>query len=505
MTDEGTINYEYQNGQGTAGWRVPGPLLKVSGAGHVLYVDCHADGSLTERSVHRWDEPWRGTWSVHDDELAISVGAYVLRVRRGSTRGTENRVGAARSAAVEFFVLPVVAAPDGADVGPEGRCALVKVPHRGVIHAFELLPGGAAREYGLLAGWSESVWAGAWESGDETLVVEVPGYRWHGRLAAGAGVFHGRETHPGSPDAVYPAICVRVLPEETRHALKAAPPDPQLFTAHGYDFYSLPHAPRGYFASLLEARKFSATGSHPQRFAAKCVRTGVDTEEVARREIALAGKFSATDGLIAVFESFVLPRTADIGAFAGCTVQIMELGETDLARFSKDFGPMPTDEVLTVARDLGAALAALHEKFGYVHSDLRGANVIGRRTGNRLSWRLADFNVTTPINPRTGWAPLLGTTDICLSPSMVRRLAQSPAHRATRASDDVWALGVLLAQCWAGATLPLGRPADTDFLNAAIEAAPGPLAQILAGCLTATGAERWTAARVHRRAVMALT
>ncbi len=492
----------------TQGWNVPGTLLKVAISGYAMYTQCHPDGTVTERSVHHWDEVWQGNWSLDDGDLSIRVGQFVLHVPAGSTRGTETPHGSPDSLPTDFLVLPVVPWPGSAVANGE-RVALVKLPPRGTIHAAELLADGGVREYALLSGWGCEQWGGTWSGNQGRLSVQVGGYGWCEELRDTHGFFEGRETHNGKPSSTYPAVCVRLQPEETREALVDAPDRERLFDSHGYGFYAMQNSPKGFFASLLEARKPSIGRGAPQRFAAKCVRRGhgsdaIELREIALREIALAREFSATDGLIAAFESFVLPEGALFGEFAGCTVQIMELGETNLGQFCRGTGPMPQEDVLEIARVLSGALAAMHEKFACVHSDVRHANVIGCRTGSQLSWRLADFNVTTRIDELTGWAPYLGSTPICWSPSMDRRLEGPRKDTRTKASDDVWALGLLLAQCSSGELLPLGKRVTQEIADEMIAHAPGAISQILRRCLTANGIERSSARDVHALAVAGL-
>ncbi|WP_407345016.1 protein kinase domain-containing protein [Pengzhenrongella phosphoraccumulans] len=484
-----------------AGWAVPGTLLKVAASGYAMYTHCHPDGTVTERSVRNWDEVWVGHWVQDAVALTIAIGPYELRVPSGSNRGIESEPGNPSALPTDFYVLPVVPTPH-APVAPGECVALVKLPPRNV-NVAELLPDGSLQEYPLLDGWDADQWGGTWEAGDGGLTISVGGYRWQDELRDARGFFHGRETFEGQPDSVFGAVCVRLVRSQTRFPLLGAPDRERLFDAGGYSFYALPGAPRGYFAQLLEARKPGMTPGLPQRFAAKCVRAG-RFDEISRREIAFAREFSATDGLIAAFESFALPSGPEFGEFADCTVQIMELGETDLSHFTRGTGPMGIGAVLTIARDLAGALAAMHGKFRCVHSDVRSANVIGIRTGDQLSWRLADFNVTTRLSAKTDWAPYVGGTAICTSPSMVQRLAAAGVQPRTKPSDDVWALGVLLAQCALGSEFHLGMSVTVDVANDLIDSAPGALSEILRICLTEGGQERATAEDVHTLAVAAL-
>lgn len=483
-------------------WRAPGPRLKVSASGYALYADLHADGSVTERAVGRWDDCWHGTWRAGTDSLEITVRGYRLVVPAGSVRGLEVDINRPSAQPTSFAVFRVV---DGEQAAvPRGhRVGVVKVTGGRSMLA-ELHPRGIVREYDLVAGWGRADRHGNWRVDSERLSLDVAGYRWRQIERRAVGYTDGREF--SAAGAVnFPIVWVDVDPIQTQLPIGTGNPssEERLFRYDGYDFFAPNCRSHGFWASVLQARRRSVVGGD-QLFAAKCTRPEGGRAKVAHREIAIAEQVSATDGLIAVFGSFELPKDPEFGAFGGAIVHLLEWGETDLERHVKGTGPMRTEAVLRVARDLSAALDALHTKFGFVHSDVRPANVIGRRTGSLSSWRLADFNVTTVLDSKTGRAPFFATSDICCSPGLHSRLRQR--ERTTIPPDDIWALGTVLVQCILGTVMDIRQRITSAHARELVEelTVPAELRELVGGALDVNTSQRWTAARIHHAAIQQL-
>ncbi|MBL0705110.1 protein kinase domain-containing protein [Sinomonas cellulolyticus] len=472
--------------------------MKVAAYGYALYTVLHPDGTLTERAIDRWQETWTGRWTRTDDHLEIVVGPYRLDVPVGSHRGLEFRSDSPTSQPQPFAVFPVVE-PD--QPVPSGqRIAVVKFPGGNAAVIGELQPHGVLREYDLLAGWSEGDWHGEWFWRDSRLRIDVGQYGWVESTQLAPGYRVGSELHEATT-TVFPVVSVSVAPAQTYLSAgqiggeEAAP----IFAFEGYEFFSPLGRSQGYFASVLQARRKSITG-RTRIFAAKCIR-GTRNAGVARREIAISEEVSATDGLIAAFESFQLPEQPEFGEFRGAVVHLLEWGDTDLARYISASGPMDPTTILTVIRDVAAALQALHFKFGLVHADVRPANVIGRRTGNRLSWRLADFNVTSRIDPCTQEAPYLGTSEVCVSPEMEARRTSVANGSTVRTADDIWALGLLVIQCALGSVWDSSRSIDSGRAEELLGSVPHDVRDLAAGALSRESSGRWTAAKVYAIAV----
>lgn len=477
----------------------PGHLVKISPSGYAAYVECFPDGSLRERSVYEWNKVWSGQWRRSGGNLIIAVGGYELHVPAGSARGKELNTQQPWAGPTDFYVFPAVAKNQMA----------ASAQHLGVIkftpwdtHAARYLPDGSVQEFRLLSGSDADSWGGTWSITEGRLSIGVGEYQWREELTDGNGYFLGVERDAAGVETRFPAVSVVLDPKDTASPLGAASAGLPLFEANGYEFYSVVGDPKGYFASVLEARKSAGIGG-VQRLAAKCVRAGQEAFNVALREIELAQAFSATDGLIAAFEYFQLPDDPGrYGEFAGGVVQILELGETDLQRHIQQQGPMKPADSLNLAKDMASALSALHTKFRYVHSDARLANIIGKKTGDVLSWRLADFNVTSKMATDSTRASLVGTTGICMSPALDQRIRDGVGW--TDASDDVWAVGVVLAQCDSGTVLPQGQPVSVEQALLLAEHATPLLRPLIQGCLNPDPARRWTAAKARAEALKSL-
>jgi Tol biopolymer transport system component len=135
---------------------------------------------------------------------------------------------------------------------------------------------------------------------------------------------------------------------------------------------------------------------------------------------------------------------------------VMELveGEDLSARISR--GPMPIDEVLTIARQIADALEAAHEQ-GIVHRDLKPANVKVRPDG---TVKVLDFGLAKAMDPAAG----ASGADAMNSPTLTARATQmgmilgtaaymSPEQARGRATDrraDIWAFGVVVYEMLTG-------------------------------------------------------
>ena len=137
-------------------------------------------------------------------------------------------------------------------------------------------------------------------------------------------------------------------------------------------------------------------------------------------------------------------------------------------------GRLTPAEVVTIAAQTAAALAAAHEH-GVVHLDLKPENILVRRRSTPPEIRITDFGVAVLLND-TDHIPAGGTPGYT-APEIFRGGAPTPAA-------DVWSLGVLLLE------LTTGRPTGDP------SALPGPLGPVARDCLAPDPRRRPPARRV---------
>ncbi|GAA1607954.1 protein kinase domain-containing protein [Actinoplanes couchii] len=137
-------------------------------------------------------------------------------------------------------------------------------------------------------------------------------------------------------------------------------------------------------------------------------------------------------------------------------------------------GRLTPGEVVTIAAQTAAALAAAHDR-GIVHLDLKPENILVRHGSTPPDIRVSDFGVAVLLND-TDHVPAGGTPGYT-APEIFQGGPPTPAA-------DVWSLGVLLLEMTTG--LPSGDPS----------ALPGPLGPVARDCLAADPRRRPPARRV---------
>jgi eukaryotic-like serine/threonine-protein kinase len=142
----------------------------------------------------------------------------------------------------------------------------------------------------------------------------------------------------------------------------------------------------------------------------------------------------------------------------GQTALVMELveGPTLADRISQ--GPIPLDEALPIAKQIGEALEAAHEH-GIVHRDLKPANIKVREDG---TVKVLDFGLAKAIDPAAVSRDIANSPTLT-SPSMTRHGAilgtaayMAPEQARGKAVDkraDIWAFGVVLFEMLTGRRL----------------------------------------------------
>jgi serine/threonine-protein kinase PknK len=169
---------------------------------------------------------------------------------------------------------------------------------------------------------------------------------------------------------------------------------------------------------------------------------------------------------------------------------VLALGRADGVPLERYFERTGVDRAalgLLVARDVGAALAALHAS-GAAHGDVKPGNVVVAEVNGRpIAARLVDFGLSTDsteVVPRGG-------TRRYLAPEV----AESGGDARLR---DLWALGFLLAEVVSPELARSERP-----LPDLIAALPGEVGRVARALLSASPAARPSASWVERRARLA--
>ncbi|MBO3742546.1 protein kinase domain-containing protein [Actinoplanes flavus] len=169
-------------------------------------------------------------------------------------------------------------------------------------------------------------------------------------------------------------------------------------------------------------------------------------------------------------------RLRDLIVEGGTLALVMEFVDgPHLRRYlSMRGGRLTPGEVVTVAAQVAAALAAAHEH-GVVHLDLKPENILVRRGSTPPEIRITDFGVAVLLNDADRGAA--GGTPGYTAPEIFQGAAPTPAA-------DVWSLGVLLLEMTTGRAT--GDPS----------ALPGPLGPVARDCLAADPRRRPPARRV---------
>src|SRR5262245_52794668 len=192
----------------------------------------------------------------------------------------------------------------------------------------------------------------------------------------------------------------------------------------------------------------------------------------------------------------------DIGEDRGLTFLVMQYleGESLADRLRK--GPLPINEILACAIQIGGALDSAH-RAGIIHRDLKPGNIMLTKGGARLlDFGLAKIRPTgvgvvadasaTRTMPLTGEASIIGTLPY-MAPEQVQ--GKESDHRA-----DIWAFGCVVYEMVAG-TRAFGGETNADLISAIMSSEPAPISETQAAaptldrvvrtCVAKSPDERW--------------
>jgi eukaryotic-like serine/threonine-protein kinase len=147
-----------------------------------------------------------------------------------------------------------------------------------------------------------------------------------------------------------------------------------------------------------------------------------------------------------------LEEAAPDGIDAPVRFLVMQFAEGEtLARRIESAGPIPVDEALGIARQIGAALEAAHDK-GVVHRDLKPANVMVADDGRV---KVVDFGIARSLGSGGPDAVTGDPTSLTVAGALLGTLPyMSPEQACGQQADsaaDVWAFGCLLFEMLTGA------------------------------------------------------
>jgi len=186
----------------------------------------------------------------------------------------------------------------------------------------------------------------------------------------------------------------------------------------------------------------------------------------------------------------------------GIRALVMELVEGPTLAERLDEGPLPSDESLSLARQIAEALEEAHAK-GIVHRDLKPQNVKASREGKI---KVLDFGLAKAMDPAGVASGAVSSSQLAASPTLTLGATvqgvilgsaayMAPEQARGLAADkraDIWAFGVVLYEMLVGRRLFEGElvtdvlasvingPIDLDALPAST---PAAIRRLLRRCL----------------------
>lgn len=172
-------------------------------------------------------------------------------------------------------------------------------------------------------------------------------------------------------------------------------------------------------------------------------------------------------------------RVYDVGEAKGRHFISMEYvrGE-DLAALLKRAGRMAPRRAVEVARQLSAALSAIHET-GALHRDLKSANVMIDERGDV---RVMDFGLAKLTDEAADNGSADERAQVLTGPGMLMGTARYMSPEQARglkldARTDVWSLGVVIYELVAG-RVPFTGGSAADVISSLLHEEPLPLAHV---------------------------
>ncbi|OLR94151.1 serine/threonine-protein kinase [Actinokineospora bangkokensis] len=183
----------------------------------------------------------------------------------------------------------------------------------------------------------------------------------------------------------------------------------------------------------------------------------------------------------------------DVVQESGATYIVMELIQAPtLSDVVKERGPLPPEQVATLAEQLLSALEAAHQA-GVVHRDVKPSNIMLARN-SRV--KLTDFGIAQSLDdPRLTSSGMLIGSPTYMAPERIRGEEAS-------AASDLWALGAVLFFAIEGYS-PFERTTTAATMHAILAEVPyltraqGALASIISGLMNPMPQARLTGGQVR--------
>jgi serine/threonine-protein kinase len=220
-----------------------------------------------------------------------------------------------------------------------------------------------------------------------------------------------------------------------------------------------------------------------------------------------AERFRREARAVANIQSEHVARVLDVGTMEdGETYIVMEyLDGNDLAAEMNRRGALPLAECVDIGLQIADAVSEAHAS-GIVHRDLKPANVflVRRADGSRLA-KVLDFGISKSLLADSASNVSLTQTSTVMGSPLYMSPEQMRSARDVDTRTDIWALGAILYEAFAGAPPHSGTSLPeicTSLLHdtpRSIESTRGDmppgLSAVIMRCLAKDRADRWPTMR----------
>lgn len=213
--------------------------------------------------------------------------------------------------------------------------------------------------------------------------------------------------------------------------------DDELVTIGDYEFYPRDKLGEGAYGSVYRGRQMSSGGELALKL--------IDTNRLKEGELEAIVKA----------QSECVVQFLDVVTTDRLTYIIMELCDTDLARFLSTYGKLNESNLLTVGRCLAEGYTVLHRN-GIVHRDIKPQNILLKLAAQTddghqpkiNSVKFTDFGCSRVSSGDSEDMPCnLAGTFFYMAPEVGANVVESHEYDE---EVDMWSIGVVLYQCMTG-------------------------------------------------------